>query len=52
MSDAGHPCAGGQPLQIAGARHELFNEQDDARQMALNAAFDFFKQKREVSYEK
>lgn len=52
MTDAGHPCAGGQPLVIAGARHELFNEQDEMRTNALNAAFDFFKQKREVSYEK
>ncbi|WMC10688.1 alpha/beta fold hydrolase [Oceanimonas pelagia] len=39
----GH-CAGGGPLVIEGAAHELFQEQDARRQQALNAIFDFFEQ--------
>lgn len=45
MRAGGHPCSSGDVLQIAGARHELFNESDEYRIPALTAMLDFFKQK-------
>lgn len=37
-----HPCDGGKPKVIAGARHELLNESDEFRMQALEATFEFF----------
>ena len=42
MSAAGHPCDGGGPYVIAGARHEILFEQDEMRADALDAILDFF----------
>ncbi|MFS2223225.1 lysophospholipase L2 [Pantoea sp. B65] len=42
MSAAGHPCEGGKPRVIAGARHEILFERDDMRAEALDAIVDFF----------
>ena len=44
MRQGGHPCAGGQPVVIAEARHELLNESDEYRIPALNATLRFFEQ--------
>ncbi len=44
MRQGGHPCAGGQPVVIAEARHELLNESDEFRIPALNATLRFFEQ--------
>ncbi|MFD1803884.1 lysophospholipase L2 [Mixta tenebrionis] len=42
MSAAGHPCEGGKPKVIAGARHEILFEKDAMRAEALHAIVDFF----------
>ncbi len=42
LAAGGHPCAGGQPQRIPGARHELLNESDAFRVPALTAILDFF----------
>jgi lysophospholipase len=42
MSEAGHPCAGGKPWVIAGARHEILFERDAQRAEALHAILRFF----------
>lgn len=42
MTAAGHPCEGGKPRVIAGARHEILFERDDMRAEALDAIVDFF----------
>ena len=42
MAAAGHPCAGGKPFRIAGAKHEILNESDRYRLPALTAILDFF----------
>lgn len=42
MAAAGHPCAGGKPRVIAGARHEILFERDDMRAEALDAIVAFF----------
>ncbi len=42
MAAGGHPCAGGKPLRIEGARHEILNESDPYRLPALTAILDFF----------
>jgi lysophospholipase len=44
MSDAGHPCEGGKPWVIKGARHEILFERDAMRAEALNAILHFFAQ--------
>lgn len=42
MADAGHPCEGGRPQVIAGARHEILFEKDSMRTEALEAVTAFF----------
>lgn len=42
MTAAGHPCEGGKPRVIAGARHEILFERDDMRAEALDAIVEFF----------
>ena len=42
MLAAGHPCGGGQPWVIKGARHEILFEKDAMRAEALHAIVDFF----------
>ena len=42
MSAAGHPCEGGKPYVIAGARHEILFEKDSMRAEALDAIVTFF----------
>ncbi|GAB2949306.1 lysophospholipase L2 [Hafnia psychrotolerans] len=42
MAVAGHPCEGGKPLVIEGARHEILFERDDLRAKALDAIMRFF----------
>lgn len=42
MRKAGHPCEGGKPRVIAGARHEILFERDDMRSEALNAIIEFY----------
>ncbi|HEI8868043.1 lysophospholipase L2 [Serratia sp. AKBS12] len=44
LSDAGHPCEGGKPRVINGARHEILFERDAMRAEALNAILRFFAQ--------
>ncbi|WP_279027819.1 lysophospholipase L2 [Gibbsiella quercinecans] len=44
MSDAGHPCKGGKPRVIKGARHEILFERDEMRAEALNVILRFFAQ--------
>ncbi|MOA51008.1 lysophospholipase L2 [compost metagenome] len=44
LSDAGHPCEGGKPWVIKGARHEILFERDAMRAEALNAILRFFAQ--------
>ncbi|MEX2979892.1 lysophospholipase L2 [Serratia fonticola] len=44
LSDAGHPCEGGKPWVIKGARHEILFERDAMRAEALNAILRFFVQ--------
>lgn len=44
LSDAGHPCEGGQPQVIKGARHEILFERDAMRAEALNLILRFFAQ--------
>ncbi|MGD8108686.1 lysophospholipase L2 [Pantoea sp. FN0302] len=42
MQAAGHPCEGGKPYVIEGARHEILFEKDNMRAEALHAIVDFF----------
>lgn len=42
LSNAGHPCEGGKPWIIHGARHEILFEQDTMRAEALGAILRFF----------
>jgi lysophospholipase len=42
MQAAGHPCEGGKPYVIAGARHEILFEKDAMRAEALHAIVNFF----------
>ncbi|QKJ89137.1 Lysophospholipase L2 [Paramixta manurensis] len=42
MRAAGHPCEGGKPQVISGARHEILFEKDSMRAEALNAIVDFY----------
>ncbi|RWR02743.1 lysophospholipase L2 [[Pantoea] beijingensis] len=42
MVEAGHPCDGGKPRVIAGARHEILFEKDNMRTEALDAIVDFY----------
>lgn len=42
MTAAGHPCEGGKPYVIDGARHEILFEKDSMRAEALNAITAFF----------
>ncbi|MDR7345585.1 lysophospholipase [Pantoea alhagi] len=42
MQAAGHPCEGGKPYIIEGARHEILFEKDAMRAEALHAIVDFF----------
>lgn len=42
LASAGHPCEGGKPRIIQGARHEILFEEDRMRAEALNAVVDFF----------
>lgn len=42
MQAAGHPCEGGKPFVIEGARHEILFEKDAMRAEALHAIVDFF----------
>lgn len=44
LSEAGHPCEGGKPQVIEGARHEILFERDAMRAEALNAILRFFAQ--------
>ncbi|HDL7501314.1 TPA: lysophospholipase L2 [Yersinia enterocolitica] len=44
MTLAGHPCEGGQPKLIKGARHEILFERDTLRAEALSAILRFFAQ--------
>jgi lysophospholipase len=44
LSDAGHPCEGGKPRVIEGARHEILFERDAMRAEALSAILRFFAQ--------
>lgn len=44
LSDAGHPCEGGKPRVIQGARHEILFERDAMRAEALNAILRFYAQ--------
>lgn len=44
MTLAGHPCEGGQPKVIQGARHEILFERDTLRAEALSAILRFFAQ--------
>lgn len=44
LSDAGHPCEGGVPRVIKGARHEILFERDTMRAEALDAILRFFAQ--------
>lgn len=42
LKAAGHPCEGGEPLVIKGARHEILFERDALRTEALSAILRFF----------
>jgi len=42
LAEFGQPCFGGEPLVISGAKHELFIESDDKRQLALEAVWEYF----------
>ncbi|MDU4092899.1 MAG: lysophospholipase L2 [Pantoea sp.] len=42
LQAAGHPCEGGKPYIIEGARHEILFEKDAMRAEALHAIVDFF----------
>lgn len=42
LDDAGHPCEGGGPKIIKGARHEILFEQDEMRTEALIDILEFF----------
>ena len=44
MALAGHPCEGGQPKRVQGARHEILFERDQLRAEALSAILRFFAQ--------
>lgn len=44
LKAAGHPCEGGEPLVIKGARHEILFERDALRTEALSAILRFFAQ--------
>ncbi|AJI93980.1 prolyl oligopeptidase family protein [Yersinia ruckeri] len=44
MAQAGHPCDGGAPRVIKGARHEILFERDTLRVEALSAILRFFAQ--------
>lgn len=44
LADAGHPCAGGAPKMIEGARHEILFEHDALRTEALMEILRFFAQ--------
>ncbi|OON38570.1 lysophospholipase [Izhakiella australiensis] len=44
LSEMGNPCAGGSPLIIRGARHEILFESDVMRAEVLNAVTTFFDQ--------
>lgn len=42
LAQAGHPCVGGEPQVIAGARHELLFEQDEIRVQVFTLILDHF----------
>lgn len=44
LAQAGHPCAGGEPQIIAGARHELLFEQDEIRVQVFTQILNHFAQ--------
>lgn len=41
MKQLGNGCVSGQPVVIAGAKHELFLETDDKRNKVMNLIYDF-----------